>query len=91
LRERPVDEVRLPPAPRFGPGGERGVALALRRRHASCLESALVRQAVLAARGSPRELVIGVARSADGVRAHAWLEGDPVDEAFTELARRGPA
>jgi len=88
LRVGPVDRLKLPPAPPIGPDAERGVAFALRRRRATCLESALVRQAMLAARGVRREVVIGVARPAGAFRAHAWLEGDAVDGRFTELVRR---
>jgi hypothetical protein len=80
--------VRLPSPPPGGPCAERGVAFALHRRRATCLEAALVRQAVLGGRGVSRELVIGVAGSAGSFRAHAWLHGDPIERQFTELTRR---
>jgi Transglutaminase-like superfamily len=87
IHARPITDVRLPAAPRIGPDAERGVSLALRRRGATCLESALVRQAMLAARGIRREVVIGVDRTEGTFRAHAWLDGEPVDPRFTELMR----
>jgi len=88
LRVGPVEGLKLPPAPPIGPRAERGVAFALRRRRATCLESALVRQAMLAGRGIHREVVIGVAKPAGAFHAHAWLEDDAVDGRFTELVRR---
>ncbi len=40
----------------------------------ACLEHALVLSWLLARRGSPTTLRIGVARRDDGLAAHAWLE-----------------
>lgn len=84
----PLDRIVLPRAPRVGAAGERAVVGVLRRRRATCLESALVRQAMLVARGDEHELVIGVAGPAAGFRAHAWIDGDEVDGAFDELVRQ---
>ncbi len=55
---------------------------------ASCLESGLVRQALCAAQGERRDLVVGVTGAREDFGAHAWLEGEPVDCRFTELLRR---
>ena len=89
VRSGSLDAVTLPPAPRLGAGGEATVSFVLRRRGATCLEAALVRQAMLAALGIRRELVIGVARDGGTVRAHAWLEGEAASPMFTVLARTG--
>ena len=44
---------------------------------ATCLTQALAAQALLARRGCPAELRIGVARGANGMlEAHAWVERD---------------
>ena len=61
----------------------------LRRSPATCLESALVLQAWLAAQGDPRDVVIGVASPASGFAAHAWVDGEPdrVSRGFDELTR----
>ena len=90
LRVRPVGEVRVPPPP-TAPGrrGERGVSLALRRFEPSCLERALVLQRWLAARGDPRDVVIGVTAPDADFRAHAWLDGESPHE-FREIARVAP-
>jgi hypothetical protein len=88
LRAGGLDGVRLPPAPPAR-AAARGVGIALRARRASCLESALVRQAMYAARGVHRDLVIGVSAPSAGFGAHAWLEGDPAAGAqpFAEIVR----
>jgi len=55
---------------------------------ANCLDRSLLLHWIFARRGIPVELRIGVDRSGDGLRAHAWIEcagevlGDP-----TEVAR----
>jgi hypothetical protein len=54
---------------------------------ATCLETALVRQARAAAVGTAADVVVGVTAPARGFRAHAWVDGDPVDPAFAELCR----
>ena len=40
----------------------------------------------LSEHGIDKDVVVGVARSPD-FRAHAWLEGETVDEQFQELMR----
>ncbi len=91
LRSGGLDSLRMSTPPRdAGPAAERALAGVLRRRGASCLESAVVRQAWRAGHGDQRDVVIGVRPPADGFQAHAWLAGDPEDTAanpFTELTR----
>jgi transglutaminase superfamily protein len=65
---------------------------------AACLPRALALQRLLAGRGAPAELKIGVRRDGEELAAHAWVEvdgrpvGEPagVEERFAELreARR---
>jgi hypothetical protein len=61
----------------------------LRRLEPSCLERALVLQRWLAARGDPREVVIGVTAPDAHFEAHAWLDGESPRE-FREIARVAP-
>ena len=85
--------VALPAVPRGADGGVRGVEAMLRRRSATCLERALVRQAWLAAHGESQQIVIGVRRDGGEFGAHAWLEREAGADAtgFTELMRHpGP-
>ena len=76
------------------------VRVALRRAarrlpwHSSCLVHALAGRMMLAARGVPSTVVFGVARSPDGLQAHAWLTsqggmvcGGREAPDFTPLAR----
>lgn len=75
---------RLSPPP---PGAsERAIVVAaLRVVRATCLVRAAVLQRWDAEHGRPRSLHIGV-RPVDGrVDAHAWLDGERVDENFVEL------
>jgi hypothetical protein len=65
-------EVRVAP-PALPAGARRGVEAVLRRRRATCLEAALVRQRWLRARGVMCDVVIGVTAPRDGFKAHAWL------------------
>lgn len=90
LADRPFDEIFLPPAPKQRAGSGRGVAAVLRRRPATCLVQATVRQAWLGAQGQPRDLVIGVTAPQRGFKAHAWLDGDTPchHDEFRELVRR---
>jgi hypothetical protein len=82
--------IELPPAPKLPGGAVRGINAALRRRHATCLERALVLQAWLASRGEKRDLVIGVTAPDDEFRAHAWLDGEEQchDGDYRQLVRR---
>lgn len=91
LPRRPLDDITLPPPPRLPPHAARGVGALLRRRQHSCLEGALVRQRWLAARGDPRDVVIGVMAPGEAFGAHAWIDGDDAaaGAGFTELRRLG--
>lgn len=62
-----------------------------------CLRRALVLQWLLAERGEPSEVCLGVARGTGGVDAHAWIEwegqvigeGEGVRERYAGLKRGG--
>jgi len=69
------------------PHSERAARLILACCRATCLETALVRQARAAAVGAAADVIVGVTAPARGFRAHAWVDGDPVDPAFAELCR----
>jgi hypothetical protein len=90
LRAGRWESIELPPVPRLPGSAERAVEGVLRRLHATCLPSAIVRQAWFGAQGSRRDLVVGVTRPSAGFEAHAWLEGDPPchTERYEELLRR---
>jgi Transglutaminase-like superfamily len=83
-------EVRLAP-PRLPAAARRGVEAVLRRRRATCLEAALVRQRWLRAQGVLGDVVIGVTAPRDGFKAHAWLsapgESTPTEQPWHELMR----
>jgi hypothetical protein len=89
LRDGRLEDIELLSPPTLPAAAERGVHALLRRRPASCLERVLVLQRWHAARGEPREIVIGVRGPTDEFAAHAWLEGDPDGEsgAYMELLR----
>jgi hypothetical protein len=76
-------------APR-APHSQRAERLVLACCRATCLETALVRQARAARAGIAADVIVGVTAPADGFRAHAWLDGDRVDPAFAELWRCPP-
>jgi hypothetical protein len=82
-----IELARVPGVPQTS---RRAVESVLRRTGATCLPTAILRQAWLTAHGSPRDLVIGVTPPSRGFEAHAWLEGDPPchTERFEELLRR---
>jgi hypothetical protein len=82
----------LAPPRRVALGGRWGVRLVLWLRHASCLESALIRQRFSAATGDRRDVVIGVSRPSARFGAHAWLDGERDGERFElrELTRVPP-
>jgi hypothetical protein len=65
----------------------RAARLVLACCRATCLESALVRQARAAGAGLAVDVVVGVTAPARGFRAHAWVDGDRVDPQFAELWR----
>jgi Transglutaminase-like superfamily len=77
--------VRRPPS-RMSRNAGRVVVLASRLARASCLERSLLRQAWLRARGTDRDVVIGV-RSQGEFEAHAWLDGDPDGAEYAEIHR----
>jgi hypothetical protein len=89
LRDGRLEDIELPAPPSLPPDAESGVHALLRRRPGTCLERALVLQRWYAARGTPREIVIGVRGPLAAFSAHAWLDGDPDGEsgAFQELLR----
>ncbi|WP_041794870.1 lasso peptide biosynthesis B2 protein [Modestobacter italicus] len=83
----------VPRPPRVPSGARRGVEAVLRRTSPTCLERSLVLQTWLAAHGVPCEVVVGVAPTADGVAAHAWLDVEAGDETalrYVELHRLAP-
>jgi hypothetical protein len=65
----------------------RAARLVLACCRSTCLETALVRQALAAGSGVAIDVVVGVTSPASGFRAHAWLDGDRVDAQFAELCR----
>jgi hypothetical protein len=93
LRTGNLGELHLPRAPALPSTAERGVSVGLRLSRPTCLVGAVVRQQWHLAQGSPRAIVVGVARPAGELQAHAWLEGDLSSqaEAYAELLRHPPA
>ena len=75
------------PAGPSRPHSGRAARLVLACCRATCLETALVRQARAAGAGAAIDVVVGVTAPANGFRAHAWLDGDRVDPGFVELWR----
>jgi hypothetical protein len=89
LRNRPIADIVVRRPPRLPAHARRGVDAVLRRAPTTCLERALVLQRWLAAHGTDKDVVVGVTGRQD-FRAHAWLEGEAVDEQFQELTRLRP-
>jgi hypothetical protein len=87
LRRGGLRAVSLPKPPRLG--AWRGVRVVLNRRKLTCVERSAVRQRWLTARGSPRDLIVGVDKQDDDFVMHAWLEGDAEERntTFTHLLR----
>jgi hypothetical protein len=83
---------RMPRVPAVPAHAQRGVDHVLWLRAERCLVSASVRQAWLAARGEPHDVVVGVALEPSGeLRAHAWLSGERAEGAgYEEIARVPP-
>ncbi|HUL25038.1 MAG TPA: nucleotidyltransferase family protein [Streptosporangiaceae bacterium] len=75
------------PAGTSRPHSGRAAHLVLACCRATCLETALIRQARAAGAGAAIDVVVGVTAPASGFRAHAWLDGDRVDPGFVELLR----
>lgn len=89
LRDGELEDVRIDAPPELGKTARWGVDAVLRRTPTSCLERSLVLQRWLAARGEPRDVVIGVRAPSTGFRAHAWLDGEPTRD-YNELLRLSP-
>ena len=91
LRTGGLAAVRLPPSPKTAAvwPWPRTLTLALRVLRASCLERSLVRQAWLADRGRPSDVIIGARAPREGFAAHAWLdfEGESEADGYVEVAR----
>jgi hypothetical protein len=93
LRAGAVRDVQIPRPPDVPEPAARAVRLVLRRESPSCLERALVLQRWLAARGDPRDVVVGTEGGARGdFTAHAWLDGEPQPDGhrYTEMIRLSP-
>jgi hypothetical protein len=92
LTEQGLDAASAPPAPVVRAAAEKTMLHMLRLSRETCLVKSLVRQSWYMAHGDERDLVIGITVPAEDFEAHAWLEGDDVDEVdgFTELVRRRP-
>jgi hypothetical protein len=89
LRTRRIPDVVVSRPPPLPAHAGRGVDAVLRRAHSTCLERALVLQRWLAEHGTQKDVVIGVTGASD-FGAHAWLDGERVDERFRELTRLAP-
>ena len=89
LRTRPVADVAVRRPPPLPAHAGRGVDAVLRRASSTCLERALVLQRWLSDHGTSKDVVVGVTSPKD-FRAHAWLDGEAVDEQFHELVRLKP-
>ena len=88
LAHDPLAPLDLPPVPE-DPAGERGVAFALGRARATCLERVSIQQEWLLAHGIERDVIIGVTGPRD-FTAHAWLDGDGDSRDHQEIMRRRP-
>lgn len=74
-----LGRVDLPDPPAVPDRAQSGMDFVLTRMGHRCLVQAHVRQAWFAARGQPRDVVIGVMNVPE-FRAHAWLDGDPPEK-----------
>ena len=90
LKRDGLRALSLRPPPRLA--AWRGVCIVLNRRNLTCLERSAVRQRWYSARGSPRDLIVGVGKRDDEFVMHAWLEGDADERSttFTQLLRAKP-
>lgn len=89
LRRRAIGGVVVGAPPPLPVHAGRGVHAVLRRVPNTCLERALVLQRWLAQHGVVKDVVVGVTSPRD-FRAHAWLDGDRVEQEFQELTRLPP-
>lgn len=86
LRKRPISGVVVSAPPKLPAYAGRGVDAILRRIPNTCLERALVLQRWHSDHGVAKDIVVGVTGVRD-FRAHAWLDGETVDQEFQELTR----
>lgn len=79
--------VRLPASSRPMPLEPLALAASRSRRicRGSCLTEAIVLKWLAARHGLPLRLTIGVRKTSEGLRAHAWTDRDAPDPAFTPL------
>ena len=89
MRTRPITDIVVSRPPQLPAHAGRGVNAVLRRAPSTCLERALVLQRWLAEHGTDKDVVVGVTGRQD-FRAHAWIDGEEVDEEFQELTRLTP-
>ena len=85
--------IAVPSLPADQDAAARGVRIVLRRLPATCLERAMIAQRWRAAKGDPRDVVVGVLGTGDDFRAHAWVDGDEPaghEAAYRELLRIEP-
>jgi hypothetical protein len=87
LRHRGLEGISVSAPPRLPREAGRGVLAILRRLPNTCLERSVVLQCWHARWGDEREIVIGVQRSGDSFKAHAWLDGETGNTEFDELIR----
>jgi hypothetical protein len=87
LARAPWGDAAPPVAAAPTPYSVRAARLTLACCRATCLETALLRQARAAGAGHAADVIVGVTAPARGFRAHAWLDGDRFDPAFAELWR----
>jgi hypothetical protein len=91
LRRTGYVGIALPPLPSEPEAAARGIRFVLRRLPTTCLERAMIEQRWEAARGNPRDVLVGVRGGAGGFGAHAWLDGEePPDTGYRELLRIEP-
>jgi hypothetical protein len=86
-------EARVAAPPGSARAGVRGVELALRLGHATCLERSLIVQRWLLAHGRSHDVLVGVAGGVDALDAHAWVHRyDAPDQAdgYRVLTRVSP-
>src|SRR5450432_2157808 len=85
-----LELIQVSAAPRLGLAATRGVRLALRLCHATCLERSLIMQRWYLDQGESLDVVIGVQSPGSKFGAHAWLErpGQLTQFSYAPLVRR---
>ena len=89
-----ISEPRVaPPPPSIPDRAAKGVVKILEARRASCLERSLVLQAWIRAHGGGQapDIIIGVRKQGDEVKAHAWLDGSGEGAGYAEIHRLSAA